>query len=292
MKKWNLVIDVAECENCNNCLLAAKDELVGNTHPGYSSPHPKQGTGVIRIERKTRGVPPIVDAAYLPRMCNHCDEAPCMQADAAKGGRAIRKRDDGIVLFDPEHAKGRKDLVDACPYGAVVWNEEEQLPQTWFFDAHLLDKGWAAPRVVAVCPTGAIQAVKLTDAEMAEQVRSEGLRALSPELGTKPRVHYRNLDRYDRLFIGGALEAFLNGRVDCLEGAAVELWHEQLPIQGVASDAFGEFRFGGLQPHSGEYELRIQASNFPQTVLKVLLKDESVVVTPIRLEEPSKSTLQ
>ena len=49
MKRWNLVIDVALCENCNNCVLAARDELVGNTHPGYSAPHAPQGQGVIRI---------------------------------------------------------------------------------------------------------------------------------------------------------------------------------------------------------------------------------------------------
>ncbi len=30
MKKWNLIIDVALCENCNNCVLSTKDEQVGN----------------------------------------------------------------------------------------------------------------------------------------------------------------------------------------------------------------------------------------------------------------------
>ena len=39
MSQWNLIIDVALCENCSNCVLAAKDELVGNTFPGYSAPH-------------------------------------------------------------------------------------------------------------------------------------------------------------------------------------------------------------------------------------------------------------
>src|SRR5450830_1419100 len=98
MEKWNLIIDIAQCENCNNCVLAAKDELVGNEFPGYSAPHAAQGTGVIRIERKTRGATPMVDAAYLPQMCNHCDDGPCLKAGS---DGSVKKRKDGIVLIDP-----------------------------------------------------------------------------------------------------------------------------------------------------------------------------------------------
>ena len=90
---------------------------------------------MIRIERRTRGATPMVDAAYVPRLCNHCDDAPCIRA---AGDDSIRKRDDGIVIIDPVKAKGRRDLVESCPYGAIIWNEREQLPQSWFFDAHLL----------------------------------------------------------------------------------------------------------------------------------------------------------
>ena len=36
MKKWNMIIDVAECTNCNLCTLAAMDEYVGNDWPGYT----------------------------------------------------------------------------------------------------------------------------------------------------------------------------------------------------------------------------------------------------------------
>ena len=80
MKKWNLIVDVALCENCHNCTLAAKDEHVGNDFPGYAAPQPKRGHDWIRIERKVRGTAPMVDAAYLPTMCNHCDDAPCVKA--------------------------------------------------------------------------------------------------------------------------------------------------------------------------------------------------------------------
>ena len=128
MKKWNMIIDVAECTNCNLCTLATMDEYVGNDWPGYSTPMPKHGHKWINILQKERGQvgqSPMIDIAYVPTMCNHCDDAPCV----AKGGDAVTKRDDGIVLIDPDKAKGRKDLVDACPYGHIWWNEEHQVPQ-------------------------------------------------------------------------------------------------------------------------------------------------------------------
>jgi Fe-S-cluster-containing dehydrogenase component len=120
MKKWNMIIDVAECTNCNLCTLAVMDEYVGNDWPGYTKPMPRHGHRWIDILQKERGQVPMIDVAYVPTMCNHCDNAPCI----AKGGEAIRKREDGIMLIDPEKAKGRKDLVEACPYGHIWWNEE------------------------------------------------------------------------------------------------------------------------------------------------------------------------
>ena len=45
MKKWNLIIDVDNCNNCHMCTLATKDEYVGNNFPGYSAEMPKRGRG-------------------------------------------------------------------------------------------------------------------------------------------------------------------------------------------------------------------------------------------------------
>ena len=195
------------------------DEYVGNAWPGYAAPMPKHGHKWINILQKERGQVPMIDIAYVPTMCNHCDNAPCM----AKGGDAVTKRDDGIMLIDPEKAKGRKDLVEACPYGHIWWNEELQLPQIWPFDAHLLDQGWQQTRGQQSCPTGAMRAIKVEDEEMARMAREEGLEVMKPELGTRPRVYYRNLWRYSKCFIGGTLAAEANGVVDCVEGASVRL---------------------------------------------------------------------
>ena len=213
MNKWNMIIDVAECTNCNLCTLAAMDEYVGNEFPGYSASMPKHGHKWINILQKERGQVPAVDIAYVPTMCNHCDDAPCV----AKGKGAVQKRGDGIVLIDPVKAKGRKDLVDACPYGHIWWNEELQVPQAWTFDAHLIDSGWQQTRGQQSCPTGAMRAVCVADNEMAKLAAEQGLEVIKPELGTKPRVYYKNLWRFSKCFIGGSVSAQTNdGTIDCV----------------------------------------------------------------------------
>ena len=158
---------------------------------------------------------PLMDVAYLPVMCQHCDDAPCMEA--AENG-AVTKRDDGIVIIDPVKAKGQKAIADACPYNAVRWNEEEQLPQHWIFDAHLLDNGWTEPRCTQVCVTGALRAVKVTEQDMDSLKNKEGLEELMPEANTGPRVYYKNLYRYSHEFIAGTVIATENGVTDCVQG--------------------------------------------------------------------------
>ena len=55
MMKWNLIIDVAECTNCNLCALAVQDEHVDNAFPGYAEEMPKHGHRWIEIKRRERG---------------------------------------------------------------------------------------------------------------------------------------------------------------------------------------------------------------------------------------------
>jgi Fe-S-cluster-containing dehydrogenase component len=278
--KWNLIIDVALCQNCNNCVLAAKDELVGNTFPGYSVPHPPHGAGVFRIKRQVRGGGHLVDAVHVPATCNHCDDAPCIKA----GAGAVRKREDGIVIIDPEKAKGRRDLVDACPYDAIVWNEAEQVPQNWFFDAHLLDQGQRAPRCVGVCPTRAITAVKTSDADMEQQSRRDGLRTLRPELGTRPRVHYRNLHRFDQLFVGGSVTAKIGERVECVADARVELRAAGQVAQQATTDAYGDFKFDRIAPNSGTLQIVVHHPDHGSCTRELVVARDSIVLGELPLE--------
>ena len=216
MSKWNMIVDVARCENCHNCFLAVKDEHIGNDFPGYAAPQPLHGHSWIDIKRVERGQAPIVDAHAMPVMCNHCDNAPCIRASS---GGAMYQRPDGIVMIDPDKAKGQRQLVGSCPYGAIYWNDELDLPQKWIFDAHLLDSGWTWTRAEQVCGTGALRSLKVEDAEMQQIAAREKLEVLLPKAGTKPRVYYRNLHLMEKAFVGGTVVNSRKGVEDCLPGA-------------------------------------------------------------------------
>jgi Fe-S-cluster-containing dehydrogenase component len=233
------------------------DEYVGNCWPGYTAPMPKHGHKWINILQKERGQVPMIDIAYVPTMCNHCDNAPCV----AKGGEAVKKREDGIVIIDPEKAKGRKDLVDTCPYGHIRWNDELHLPQTWPFDAHLLDQVWQQTRGQQACPTGAMRAIKVEDEEMARMAESEQLEVMKPEAGTKPRVYYRNFWRYSKSFIGGSVASEVGGVIDCVEGANVRLIKDGQTVARTTTDNYGDFKFDRLDDNSGRYTVEVVAGD-------------------------------
>jgi Fe-S-cluster-containing dehydrogenase component len=255
--KWNMIVDVERCNNCRSCFLAVKDEHTGNEFPGYAAEQPPQGHNWLDIERKERGAYPIVDAHFMPVMCNHCDDAPCMKV--AKDG-AIKKRDDGIVIIDPVKAKGQKQIVDACPYGAVSWNEEKQIPQAWIFDAHLLDDGWEKTRAEQVCPTDVLRSVKVSDQEMQKIAAAEGLEVLQPELGAKPRIYYKNMHLFTKCFVSGSVTAMVDGVEECAEGVEVVLKKDGNEVGRATTDTFGEFKIDSLEPGSGQYAVEVSGS--------------------------------
>ena len=251
------------------CVLACQDEHVDNDFPNYAAPMPKHGARWIEIDRKERGQAPMIDVAYLPMLCNHCDNAPCIKA--AENG-AVTKRDDGIVIIDPVKSKGQKHLVKSCPYNRIWWNEELQIPQTWIFDAHLLDDGWEKPRAASVCATGSIVAKKISDKEMAKIVKKEQLEVLQPEKGTKPRVYYKNLYRFNKCFIGGSVAVENNGTTDCIKDASVKLMHKSEIIAETSSDIFGDFKFDKLDENSGDYTIEISAKGYKSKSINIDLK--------------------
>ncbi len=277
-EKWNMIVDVALCENCQNCVLTNKDEHVDQGFPGYAAPMPKHGAEWIRITRRSRGRGHHVDASYLVSMCNHCDNAPCI----AVGNGAVRKRADGIVVIDPQAAKGRKDLVDACPYGHIWWNAAEDLPQAWTFDAHLLDQGWQEPRASHACPTQALQAVKCSDAAMQARAARDGLQVIAPEKGTRPRVWYRNLHRITHDFLAGTVLVEAAGMKDIVEGASVALFRAGAKLAQTTTDMFGDFKFDGLEADGAELTVSIAA---PGGSAEVRVKmTGTVVLDPIILK--------
>jgi NAD-dependent dihydropyrimidine dehydrogenase PreA subunit len=200
----------------------------------------------------------------------HCNDPRC--AIKARDG-AIKRRSDGIVLIDPDKARGRKELVDACPYGAIYWNDEMNVAQKCTFCAHLIDEKWKAPRCVQACPTGALRAVCVEDVELQNMIEREGLTPYKPELGTDPNVYYKNLDHFTKAFIAASVAKRVEGISDCVEGALVALSKDGKKIGELTTDNYGDFKFDGLEENSGTYIIAISAEGFREKTIEVRLTE-------------------
>lgn len=121
MKTMHMIVDVEKCVGCFNCMLACKDEHVGNRWMPYTDEQRKHGDKWINPTSYERGKAPYTEFCFVTRTCYQCDNPACME----KFPDEIYKREDGIVIIDPQKAKGKKEIVGACPYGQIHWNEEE-----------------------------------------------------------------------------------------------------------------------------------------------------------------------
>jgi Fe-S-cluster-containing dehydrogenase component len=241
------VIDVGRCCGCYNCQLACKDEYVDNDWTPYSKPQPDTGQFWMKLEENVCGTVPKVKMHYLPVLCNHCEDPACMRACQ---DNAIEKRDDGLVLIEPEKCTGCKDCMTACPYGVIYFNDELTLAQKCTGCAHLLDNGYKLPRCVEACPTDAITFGE--EEELKDLIA--GAVVLKPETGLRPNVYYRNIpgkfitgtvyDPVEREVIIGARCLLTSG------GKLVETF----------TDTYGDFWFKDLAV--GSYSVSVEAEGF------------------------------
>jgi Fe-S-cluster-containing dehydrogenase component len=217
----------------------------------------------MNMAKKERGVYPYIKVAYMPMPCYHCGNAPCLKA--ARGG-AIRRKRNGIVIIDPQKAVGQKQIVQACPYGAIFWNEEKSLPQKCTFCAHRLDEG-KAPRCVQVCPSGCLTFGDLEDpeSEVARLLAVEKAEVFHPEWGTRPNVYYVNLQKATRNFLAGAV--VLGDVNECAKGASVTLVGPNGEKAKTRANAFGNFELDGLVP--GRYVVNFESPGYKAQSLSV-----------------------
>ena len=238
MANFAMAIDLNKCIGCYNCQIACKDEHVGNDFPPIAAAQPTFGHFWLSISEKEQiWSPSHIKVTYIPQPCQHCDDAPCMKA--AKNG-AIYKRPDGIVIIDPEKAAGQKELVEACPYGSIYWNDEKNIPQKCTFCAHLVDDNWQEPRCVQSCPTSCMYFGDLDQptSRISKFLAANPCEELHPELNTKPRVSYAGLPKPH---LAGTLR-FADLK-ECANGVKVTLTGPDGKKVETASDYFGDFEF-------------------------------------------------
>ena len=257
-KKYGMVIDIAKCTGCCNCFLACKDENCEEAHEGYTAAQPMTGQKWLDVREIERGTFPKVNIRSIPMTCAHCDNPMCM--NQAQDG-AVYKREDGIVIIDPEKAKGQKQIVNTCPYRRIFWNEALQLPQKCDMCAHLLDRGYTQPRCVELCPTSALTFGDFNDPESeVSKLMAKNPKPLHEEYGLGDNVLYLN---YPKNFVTGTL--VFKETDQCAEGAKVTLKGENVSAE-TTSDNYGDFWFEDLD------------SNLPLTVTIEMEGYETIVL--------------
>ena len=182
---------------------------------------------------------------------------------------AVYRREDGIVLIDPEKAKGQKQIVNACPYRVIFWNEELQLPQKCTMCAHMLDAGEKEPRCVEACPTTALIFGDLDDpqSDISEAFAAVADRGLPSRI--RGAVRWSSTSAYPsasssvrwsaRIFPASALE----GVLVTIEGDGFK--------RETRTDIFGDFEFDGLDRDS-TFKLRVEYQGYAPKVVEVVTR--------------------
>ena len=261
-----IVFDASLCNGCYGCQFACKDEHCGNDWRPIAAEQPTSGQFWCKIEEEERGSVPEVRVQYTPLFCGHCEDAPCLAAGEADG--SVYRREDGLIIIDPEKAKGRRDLVDSCPAGRIYWNEILDIPQKCTGCAHLLDDGWSVPRCVDVCPTGALTYVE-------EDEVPEGAKPLDCLAEVGSHALYLNMTKrwvYGCLVNREENEVLIGTPVKLVDGEGGE-------VAALETDEFGEFRFKNLD--NGAYTVLAQADGFAPVELAADIEDKDVVLGDI-----------
>ncbi len=196
---WVMVIDLRKCIGCQSCVVACKSEnnvpigvfrtWVQVVEYGSWEVDP-DGDGPI--EEGGVNYVPNVKRFSLPRLCNHCDDPPCVEVCPVK---ATFKREDGIVLIDYPKCLGCGYCIQACPYDARYFNPIQQTADKCTFCVHRIDRG-LLPACVTSCVGRARVFGDLNDptSEVGKLISQFPTDSLNIEAGTKPQVFYINLD--------------------------------------------------------------------------------------------------
>ena len=197
--KWGMVIDLKRCIGCYGCQLSCKAEH--GTPPGVF---------FARLLKQEEGRYPTVRQLFLPVLCFHCDDPPCVDVCPTE---ASFKWPDGVVDIDAEKCVGCRACMMACPYTQRYYHDE---PQYYFpnngptpyerarserYEAGVVMKcnfcrdrvrAGKQPACVANCPTVARYFGDLDDptSEVSQLVAAKKARPLLPEKGLNPSVFY------------------------------------------------------------------------------------------------------
>ncbi len=183
-RRLAMVIDTRKCIGCHACSVACKAEFMTPLGVWQSWVHVKE-----------EGRYPKTSKRFLPRLCNHCENAPCVDVCPTE---ASHYRDDGAVAIDEKICIGCKLCIKACPYEARFVHPEKKtksgdarVVNKCTFCIHRVDEG-VVPACVNTCMGNARIFGDLNDpkSEVARLVAANDVAVLEEDAGTMPHVFY------------------------------------------------------------------------------------------------------
>lgn len=245
MDNKTFLIDVDKCTGCMLCSISCKDEHVGSSYSPWAEPQPDTGHFWVNVRPMERGRIPRVRMSYLPVLCQHCENAPCVTACPED---AIKTRADGLVWIDSVACTGCKDCLKACPYDVIYMNGDLGIAQKCTGCAHRVDEG-ELPRCAEVCPHDAIV--------FGEIENKKPLEVFLPEAGTEPRVYWKGLPK--PWIAGTVIDAAVDEVISDATVTSVDLVENGSVT--IHSDAFGDFWIKGMEKDR-KYRVEIKKDGY------------------------------
>lgn len=202
---YGMGVNTEKCIGCGRCAMACKRENDVPRQPFFFRTwverYVKRVDGETIVDSPNGGIdgfPPtvgekeILRAFFVPKLCNHCANAPCVQVCPV--GATFTTRD-GVVLVDRDYCIGCRYCIQACPYGARFLHPVTRTAEKCTFCYHRVRRG-LEPACVENCPTGAriFGELKRPGSPLTRFTRFNDIQVLKPYLNTEPRVYYANLD--------------------------------------------------------------------------------------------------
>lgn len=180
--QYAMAVDMALCVGCNACTVACALE---NALP--------EGKFNTWVESWDAGEYPAVKRANLPHLCNHCADAPCV--NACPTGASFIEENGGVVLIDESRCIGCKACMAACPYNVRWVNEASGTVEKCTFCVNRAEAG-LLPACVATCPSHARMFGNLNDlsSDVALMTERRATEVLYPEAGCEAHVYYIGLE--------------------------------------------------------------------------------------------------
>ncbi|KKM66085.1 hypothetical protein LCGC14_1484750 [marine sediment metagenome] len=181
-RRFGMVIDQERCIGCEACSVACRIE--NNTKNFWIYVETQGGS-----QKDTpRGNFPNLEMNFLPRLCNHCNNPPCVDSCPTE---ALIKREDGPVILDKDLCTGCRECINTCPYDVIKFDEDNKIIEKCNLCFHRIDQD-LEPFCVICCEGQALHFGDLNDpnSRVSKKISEKNTFQLTSEEGTNPSIYY------------------------------------------------------------------------------------------------------